>query len=142
MSSAAVLIGRPPAVSGLHLSEQAVGVICLRLREASGSFVEAQVRTPALFVFLIATIWLVAHVDIGGPPQPHPALASPWRRTQTGWERADAWQAASATSRRLNTAAGVLPHPAIVALGEFLAASLFLAAGPSATLLSRVSRKT
>jgi hypothetical protein len=104
--------------------------------------VEAQVRTPALFFFLIATIWLVAHVDVDGPPQLHPALASPWRRTQTGWERADAWQAASATSRRSATSAAVLPHPAIVALGELLAAALFLAAGSSATLLSQVSRKT
>src|SRR5260221_4859926 len=106
----------------------------------NGTLVERQVRTAAaLFLLLIATIWLVARIEVSAPFQPRSTVISPWRRTQLGWERSDTWLTTAATSRRPANLRTDLPHPAIVALLELLVASLCLAAGQSSPLVKSIA---
>jgi hypothetical protein len=98
------------------------------------------VRTAAaLFLLLVATIWLVAKIGVSTPSQPRSAVMSPWRRTQSGWERSDTWLTNAATPRRPANHTTDLPHPAIVALLELLVASLFLAAGQSSLRMKSIA---
>lgn len=92
----------------------------------------------AIIVILIGATWHLTRIDVASPFEPVPMAASLWRRTMSGWERADSWPTAAASRRWLSRAN--TPHPGVVALLELLCASLCLVAGQSANAIARRSR--
>jgi hypothetical protein len=85
-------------------------------------------KVLAILLCLVGVILLAALVDHDAVCPPAP-IESPWRLTNVGWERADAWPQPTSRSARSGGRAGI-PNPLLLALFESLAASFCLLAFP------------
>jgi hypothetical protein len=92
----------------------------------------------AIIAILLGATWHLTRIDVASPLEQVPIAASAWRRTLSGWERADSWPTAAASRRSLSRTTTL--HPGVVALLELLCANLCLVAGHSAKAISRRSR--
>ncbi len=89
----------------------------------------------AIVAILIGATWHLTRIDVASQPEQVPMAASAWRRTVSGWERANSWPTAAASRRSLSRTTTL--HPGVVAILELLCANFCLVAGHSVKAISR-----